>query len=99
MKMVLAVATVIFAMFVPLEALAGPNEKLHMACKDAIKLNLDGRAVLRGIDNRLGTITGNYRVRGSNGATHVTCTMDKETGAITLIDRGTKLQVALIAQL
>ena len=43
MKMVLAAAVVIFAMFVPLEALAGPNEKLHSACKDAIKLNLDGR--------------------------------------------------------
>tara|TARA_B100000530_G_scaffold152569_1_gene95742 strand:- start:2285 stop:2584 length:300 start_codon:yes stop_codon:yes gene_type:complete len=99
MKKVLAAAVVILAMFIPMEVLAGPQEKMHMTCKDQIRLTLEGRAVLRGINNNMDTMIGKYRVRNSNGAKYVNCVYDKLTGGVTLIDRDTKLQVALVAQL
>ena len=99
MKKVLTVAAVIFAMLLPIEGVAGPNEQLHMACKSAIKQNLQGRAILRGIDYNPSNAIAKYRVRGSTGAQYVTCIKDKSSGRITLIDRKTESPLEMIAGL
>ena len=99
MKKVSTVAAVIFAMLLPIEGVAGPNEQLHMACKSAIKQNLQGRAILRGIDYNPSNAIAKYRVRGSTGAQYVTCIKDKSSGRITLIDRKTESPLEMIAGL
>ena len=99
MKKVLIVAAVIFAMLLPIEGVAGPNEDLHMACKSAIKQNLQGRAILRGIDYNPSNAIAKYRVRGSTGAQYVTCIQDKSSGRITLIDRETESPLEMLAGL
>ena len=99
MKKVLTVAAVIFAMLLPIEGVAGPNEQLHMACKSAIKQNLQGRAILRGIDYNPSNAIAKYRVRGSTGAQYVTCIQDKSSGRITLIDRETESPLEMLAGL
>ena len=99
MKKVLTVAAVIFAMLLPIEGVAGPNEQLHMACKSAIKQNLQGRAILRGIDYNPSNAIAKYRVRGSTGAQYVTCIKDKSSGRITLIDRKTESPLEMLAGL
>tara|TARA_B100001996_G_scaffold44685_1_gene32280 strand:- start:261 stop:560 length:300 start_codon:yes stop_codon:yes gene_type:complete len=99
MKKVLTVAAVIFAMLLPIEGVAGPNEDLHMACKSAIKQNLQGRAILRGIDYNPSNAIAKYRVRGSTGAQYVTCIQDKSSGRITLIDRETESPLEMLAGL
>ena len=93
------VAIVLGFILVPSEVLAGPNEQLHMACKSAIKQNLQGRAILRGIDYNPSNAIAKYRVRGSTGAQYVTCIKDKSSGRITLIDRKTESPLEMIAGL
>ena len=92
-------AIVLGFILVPSEVLAGPNEQLHMACKSAIKQNLQGRAILRGIDYNPSNAIAKYRVRGSTGAQYVTCIKDKSSGRITLIDRKTESPLEMIAGL
>ena len=98
-KKLTMVAIVVGFMFVPTEVLAGPNEDLHMACKTAIKTNLQGRAILRRIDYNPSNAIAKYRVRGSTGAQYVTCIKDKQSGRITLIDRETESSIEMIAGL
>ena len=98
-KKLTMVAIVLGFILVPSEVLAGPNEQLHMACKSAIKQNLQGRAILRGIDYNPSNAIAKYRVRGSTGAQYVTCIKDKSSGRITLIDRKTESPLEMIAGL
>ncbi len=99
MKKVLTVAAVIFAMLLPIEGVAGPNEELHMACKSAINTNLQGRPILKGMDFNRTNAVAKYRVRGSIGAKYVTCILDKPSGRVTLIDRETESEIMMIAGL
>ena len=98
-KKLTMVAIVLGFILVPSEVLAGPNEQLHMACKSAIKQNLQGRAILRGIDYNPSNAIAKYRVRGSTGAQYVTCIQDKSSGRITLIDRETESPLEMLAGL